>query len=200
MYICSICNKAFERKNQLNGHTAWHYPRKPITDDMRKTFSDNGRKNILKHNSTYWTEENRKMHSDLMKQKVASNPESYSVKNVSGRVKMIEYNGNVFKGNWEKIVAVYLDNHNIKWTNKLLPIKYFWEEKNSYHAYFPDFYLLDLDVYIEVKGYERERDRCKWKALANLIILKEIDIIKIQNDDFDINDKIAVINGVNNIL
>jgi hypothetical protein len=33
-----------------------------------------------------------------------------------------------------------------------------------------------MDYFIEVKGYERDRDKCKWSALNNLIIIKEADI------------------------
>ena len=35
-------------------------------------------------------------------------------------------------------------------------------------------------MYIEVKGYERERDRCKWAAVDNLIVIKANDIKKIK--------------------
>ena len=52
--------------------------------------------------------------------------------------------------------------------------EYEWE--NKIHLYFPDFYLPDYDIYIEVKGYERERDRCKWKVVPNLLVLKKKEI------------------------
>ena len=48
------------------------------------------------------------------------------------------------------------------------------------YLYYPDFYLPDFDRYIEVKGYETDRDKTKYKAVNNLILLKanEINLIK----------------------
>lgn len=179
---------AADRENQskIMKEVAKTCKKKIWTEEERKIQSEKSK--LI--NLNYWTPENRKLQSERMKLLVSKSPDSYSINNVSGRVKMIEYNGSTFKGNWERDVAIYLDKHNINWTNKTNPIKYFWEENNSYHSYFPDFYLPDLDLYIEVKGYERERDRCKWKVLDNLLVLKKIDIKQIQNDEFDIK-KIA---------
>lgn len=133
-------------------------------------------------NEKYWSDEKRKEHSLLMMSVIKENPNSYSVNNVSGRAKIIEYNGKKLKGNWELFIAKLLDNFDIKWTNDIKPIPYFWN--NTWHLYFPDFYLTDYDKYIEVKGYERERDRKKWENVKNLIVIKEkdIDILKINED------------------
>lgn len=128
---------------------------------------------------TVWSEERRIKFSKIMKQVVKDNPESYSASNVSGRVKTYEFNGLKFKGTWELKVANALSNMGIKYTNKLNPIEYEWN--NSTHLYFPDFYLPDLDLYIEVKGYKRDKDLCKWKALDNLIILEAREIKDLDN-------------------
>lgn len=126
-------------------------------------------------NKKYWTDEKRKEHSDLMKKIVKEKPDSYSIKNVSGRVKNFIYNNTVLKGSWEVKIAELLDNNDIVWTNKITPIPYFW--KNDWHLYFPDFYLPDFDLYIEVKGYQRERDVIKWSFLKKpLLVIKKIEI------------------------
>ena len=145
-------------------------------------------------NKTYWTVENRKKHSDLMKKVVKENPKSYSTSNVSGRVKLYEYNGVKLKGTWELTVAKLLDKYNIKWSNEIKPIPYFW--KDNWHLYFPDFYLIDYDKYIEVKGYQRERDIEKWKSVDKpLIILKNNDFKILKKDD----SKIIELLKINNI-
>ena len=71
-----------------------------------------------------------------------------------------------------------MDLEDIKWERKTKPFNYFWNGK--WHLYFPDFYLPEFDLYLEVKGYEVERDRCKWSVVGNIVILKkkEIDGIK----------------------
>lgn len=119
-----------------------------------------------------------------MKLAVEKNPESYSSKNVSGRTPIIEYNGFKLKGGWELKFAIWLDKNNIRWTNVVKPFEYFW--KGGIHLYFPDFYLIDYDRYVEVKGYERERDRCKWKVIKDLILIKKNDITKITNNNFQL--------------
>ena len=135
-------------------------------------------------NNTYWTEERKNEHSKKMLETVKKYPNSYSSDNVSGRAKIIEYNNKKLKGKWELLVAKWLDKHGYKWENDLEPFEYSWN--NTTHLYFPDFYIKDLDVYIEVKGYERERDRCKWSVVKNLIIIKKAEINKIKNNTFDI--------------
>lgn len=117
-----------------------------------------------------------------MRRAVMTHPESYTANNVSGRTPIIKYNGFRLKGTWELETAKWLDKNNIKWTNIINGIEYIWN--NSAHLYYPDFYLIELDYYIEVKGYERDRDRVKWQSVERLIILKKDDILKIKNNTF----------------
>lgn len=146
-----------------------------------------------KQQKEMWTEERRKQHSQLMKKIVERNPESYSNNNVCGRVKsipIIDSYGNKTKclGKWELLVAEYLNQHNIKWTNKISEhFEYEWN--GSTHRYFPDFKLPEKNMYIEVKGYERERDRKKWNQFPYpLIIIKLDDIKKIKSGHFSLDN------------
>ena len=100
-----------------------------------------------------------------------------------------------FKGTWELIVAEFLFENNIKFTNEVKPIEYLWSEDNKIHLYFPDFYLPEIDKFIEVKGFERQRDIDKWSSFENeesLIILKDNEIKQIKNKTFDL-DKIIYV-------
>ena len=151
-------------------------PKPTISDETRKKIS-------LKSKETakqYWNDETRLFRSEIMKQVVRNNPDSYSANNICGRTKKITYNGFTLNGSWELIVAQWLDRNNIKWTNKIEPFQYIWNDNT--HLYFPDFYLIDYDWYIEVKGYERERDRCKWLAVKNLVVIKQKEIKEIKMD------------------
>lgn len=129
-----------------------------------------------------WTEAQKIKHSERMKIAVINNPQSYSINNVSGRVKTLEYKGIKLKGKWELLFAIWMDNNNYKWTNDIEPFVYIWE--GSEHLYFPDFYLTEYDFYVEVKGYERERDRKKWDVVKNLIVIKKNEIEKIKNGTY----------------
>jgi len=149
-----------------------------VSQETRNKISEK----IKKRNADgYWTNERRKKHSNAMKRAVKNNPDSYSISNVSGRTKTLIYNGFKLKGSWELEVAKWLDKQSIKWTNIIDGIEYNWN--GSIHLYFPDFYLTEMNLYIEVKGYERDRDLAKWKVVPNLIVfrLKEINAIKSNN-------------------
>lgn len=132
------------------------------------------------------TESHKNKIKIAMRKAVLENPNSYSANNVSGRAPIIEYEGFRLKGSWELLVAKWLDENNIKWTNIIEGFDYEWE--GSKHIYYPDFYLLEYDRYIEVKGFERERDRCKWEVVSNLIIIKKDDITKIKNKEYKLKD------------
>lgn len=124
-----------------------------------------------------WTPERRKKLSESMLAAVKRNPASYSASNVSGRAKMYDFGGLRFKGTWELKVAMTLKSAGISYTNILDPIEYQWQNRS--HLYFPDFYLNEHDLYLEVKGYERERDLAKWRAVKNLVVLKKPEIMNL---------------------
>tara|TARA_R110000851_G_scaffold47424_6_gene115191 strand:- start:5541 stop:6185 length:645 start_codon:yes stop_codon:yes gene_type:complete len=145
------------------------------TDEMKLLAGEKSKIN----NKKYWTDETRLLQSKKMKEVVIENPDSYSSSNVSGRVKTYDYNGFKLKGKWELLVAKSLDDNSINWTNKIDPIPYMWEGK--WHLYFPDFYLKEFNLLIEVKGYKRERDVQKWlyvKSPFLVLSLTEINEIK----------------------
>jgi|688.fasta_scaffold365078_2 hypothetical protein len=145
-------------------------PKPIILEETRKKISENSKKRK-------YTDEQKKRHSDIMKKTVDLYPDSYTKNNVVGRVKTLEYNGVKLKGNWELMVAKWFDENNIKWEHET---KFFNYEWNGKRKYYPDFYLSEYNIFIEVKGYETERDKIKWLSVPNLVVLKkkEIDMIR----------------------
>jgi hypothetical protein len=194
-----LCKSNPNRQNIVSNFIAYNKKRKelsiPGSNQFIKakqngmeipTVSDETRKKLsIASKGRRYSDEHKKKHSIRMKKAVLENPDSYSAKNVSGRAPIIEYNGFYLKGSWELMVAKYLDKLDIKWINKIDGIPYEWNGSN--HLYFPDFYLTEYDTYIEVKGYERERDRCKWKVLDNLIVIKKKEIELIRNSKYVFN-------------
>ena len=129
-----------------------------------------------------WADPSNKLkQSEAMKRAVENNPEAYSSSN-RGRTKQIIVDGIKFQGQWE--VDFY------KWakTNGLDPkrpkesFEYQW---NGTRRYFPDFYIPSKDLYVEVKGYETERDRAKWSQFPKkLYIIKAQQIKEIRKGCF----------------
>lgn len=172
----NFSRKGRKGSNQFTKAKKLGLPKPIISDETRNKLKIGGQKIV-------WTEEKRKKHSESMSLAVKRNPDSYTSSNVCGRVKIQEYNGEKFHGKWEIEVAKWLDKNNIKWDRKSIkPFSYFWN--NGWHLYFPDFYLNDYDKYIEVKGYETERDRCKWSVVPNLIVLKNKEINQIKKEEY----------------
>jgi hypothetical protein len=105
---------------------------------------------------------------------------------VCGRAKKYEYisliAGHVsLDGTWELMVAKYLDSIGVTWKrNKNKFVYIHLNGKDS--TYTPDFYVKEWDSYIEVKGYETELDRCKWKQFPHkLLVWKKEKINEIKN-------------------
>lgn len=119
-----------------------------------------------------------------MKLAVLNHPEVYNISQIHLRIKHFKKNGFIIDGKWELEVTEYLEQNNIEWIKPKISFSYFWN--NSYHRYFPDFYLPKYDRYIEVKGYETERDKEKYKCIKDLILIKGNDINKIRNNSYNI--------------
>lgn len=85
-------------------------------------------------------------------------------------------------GSWELKVAQYLDIIGYDWIRNKKRFEYI-NELGEYSTYCPDFYIIDFDCYIEVKGYTTKKDICKWKQFTeNLRVwnkekLRELDIL-----------------------
>lgn len=161
-------------KNQFTKAKELGLPLPIVSKQTREKISAHS-KNIV------WDEQRRKNHSEAMKRAVKQNPESYTSSN-RGRTKQIEYDGIKFQGQWE------LDFYKWAKSNDLTPkrpnrsFKYEWNGERWYH---PDFYIEKLDAYVEVKGYETERDQAKWSQFPErLIIIKEREIKEIRNGSF----------------
>ena len=137
-------------------------------------------------NQIRWENPNaRKNQSDKIKAAIIRNPDGYSTANISGRAKLYEYKNSILKGTWELEFAKWLDSQSISWTNKILGFSYEW---NGIRTYFPDFYLPYYDIYIEVKGYVRDRDLEKWKVVNNLKVITYLEIKKILNNTFTLSE------------
>jgi hypothetical protein len=56
---------------------------------------------------------------------------------------------------------------------------------NGKRKYFPDFFLEDLNLYIEIKGYETDRDKAKWSQFPQrLRVIRKKEICDIQKGIF----------------
>lgn len=196
MFRC-VCGRKFNSKNALNSHkgkckiikpeyispskkegyinpmkgkTAWN---KGLTKETSKiinkasTLISSSLKNKPGHKLT---DETKLKLSLIMKEKYSNNPPK-----VAGRSKRGWYKGFYCRSSWELAYLIYQLEHNINIEPVSTGFKYIWND--SIHTYFPDFYLPDENVYIEIKGYYSERSIEKTNQFkGNLKILRYRDL------------------------
>lgn len=160
-----------------------------MSDETRKKISEQSKNQV-------WSEEKKVKHSIAMREAVKRNPDSYSKNNVMGRVRNIEYNGVTLKGSWELKTAKWLDAQNETWDSEVNPQEYKWN--GGTHLYFPDFYLPGRDIYIEVKGYKRERDEAKWSQFNGTLVIIDKKVID-KLEKYSIIDLCAVSSVVSSV-
>lgn len=84
------------------------------------------------------------------------------------------YKGYYCQSSWELAFVIYCLEHDIKLIRNKRRFSYIF--KNVERSYFPDFYLLKTDEYVEVKGYYDEKMKAKEQYFPKdkrLIVLKK---------------------------
>jgi hypothetical protein len=180
---CAHCEKIYETKIALSNHIR-RCPKNP--NRVMEILTSDGREKIRAKNLSFrHSDETKKKLSVSMKRAVENNPESYSSSN-RGRTKQIIVDGIKLQGQWE------VDFYNwakIQGLNPKRPTESFTYKWDGSRSYFPDFYIESLDMYVEVKGYETDRDRAKWLTFPKkLSIVKATEIKKIKNNTFTVDN------------
>lgn len=88
--------------------------------------------------------------------------------------KRIEYNGIKFRSSWEYKFALWCDKNNIKWN---------YESKTfdlGNTTYTPDFYLSEFNLWIEIKGYWRDKAKEKFELFKQKYCGERIKIVQKQ--------------------
>ena len=130
-----------------------------------------------KNGTLNWTDEQRLNQSVSMKRAVKQNPDSYTSSN-RGRTRQIEKYGIKFQGTWELAYYECCLATSLKVERCTERFEYEW---NGIRTYNPDFYLPESDTYIEVKGYETDRDRAKWRDFTGrLLVIRKMDIMSMK--------------------
>ena len=143
-------------------------PKPKVSNKTRKKFSD-----VIKKRTKEFNKNNGLKISKTIIEKVKNGTWHTSLaKNMH-----YNYNGIDLHGTWELKFAQYLDLNNIKWIRPREKFTYFYDNKERYYT--PDFYLIDLDIYIEIKGFKTKKDEAKWTQFPKkLKILFKDDLIK----------------------
>ena len=122
------------------------------------------------------TEENRKALSQRQ-----------SLRNTGGRCKWFKVNGISVQGTWERDLATKLTELSIVW-DKPKVNTFIWkyvDDSGKEKSYSPDFYLSELNIYLELKGHWWGNDREKMDIIIktypdrNLVIIEKPLYVKV---------------------
>ena len=160
--ICKFCGSTFQNSRILGGHSTLCNKNPNRQETIRKA--------ALKNRGQIRTLEQRNTTSKSMKLAVLKGTQRtpkpggiltgswYTMKN-GDRCYL--------HGSWEVAVAKFMDSKNINWKRNKQLFPYIFN--GSTHSYIPDFYIVDFDFYVEVKGYETDKDRAKWGSFPHTL-------------------------------
>lgn len=100
-------------------------------------------------------------------------------KNARGN-KTIKYKNYNFDSNWEKLIAIFLDQNNIKWLQPKEPIIWI-DNKHKQRKYFPDFYLPKFNLYLDPKNpicCMQQKDKLENVSKQITLVYGDVDYIK----------------------
>jgi len=94
----------------------------------------------------------------------------------SGRCRWYYYNGKTYQGTWEFKVGLWFEQQNKKFYCHENVKQFKYELNGNEKTYCSDFYLLDENIFIEVKGYFTKEDRQKIEIVKKLYPNEKIEI------------------------
>lgn len=101
--------------------------------------------------------------SKYMKEVAKRRPHNWKI----GRGKSGIYKGFWCDSSWELAYVIYCLDNNINIIRNNNGFTYIWQ--NEEHTYYPDFYNNDTKEYIEIKGFENNKDKEKIKQFKDNI-------------------------------
>jgi len=159
----------FNPATKKNGrHKSWN---KGLTKETDNRVARNAQAvSIATKGRTGWpqTEENKRKTSIRM-----------SLKNPGGKSKWYEVAGQKVQGRWERDIALKLEELGIRWYKpKVHRDVWLYNLNDKTKSYTPDIYLIDLNIYLEIKGYWWGNDREKMNAVLEQHADKKLLIIE----------------------
>lgn len=167
--------KEYSNKNYLNAISAMNNSRK--TTGITNQFTKAEVLGIEKPESKLKGQPGGfkgKKHSEATKEKMRLSALNSSHRRL--RRNIIIYKGISLDSSWELSLAKRLDELNINWTRPD-PMPWF-DEKDYRHNYFPDFYLIDYNLYVDPKNpaaidNQRQKIDILLKTYKNLLFLAD---------------------------
>lgn len=195
---CPFCEKQFSKYGikshiwRVHGSGINHKPTQgkqswckglTKTSDVRvRQFGQTYSRNILEGKTQIWSTGKTKFTDDRLKRISEKNTQTINQKlnegtwhNSFAKSRKQFYKNEMFDGMWEVKFAIWLDSQSIPWIRNKKCFSYFFDRERKY---IPDFYLPNIDCYVEIKGWKTKKDEAKWRDFPeNLLILSGSDLM-----------------------
>jgi len=187
-YECE-CGRIFDNSQSLNGHFRFCRIHRngidPIISEnvggWNRGLTKKDHEGInkmaekLRFKSRTWTEEQKSKLSKSLKGKTGGYREG-SNKWRGCKEKQSDGKEVFLDSSYEEKFTNILDEFSIYWEKNYKKFQYVFD--NKIKNYIPDFYLKDLDLWIEVKGWEKEIDKFKWSHFPYKIKIIRKDLLR----------------------
>ena len=196
---CNFCGKECKNDNSLRNHQRLCKlnPVRQTTpfqdkEKQKEIAKNRGSKNQWSNEEYRMSDETRQKLSESTKKRNANESQetkakrkatiAEKVKNGDWHVSLAKdhhynYKGVDLHSKWELKYAKWMDSNQINWQRCKESFSYEYEDK--LRQYTPDFYLIETDEYVEIKGYKTEKDNAKWSQFPKhrkLIVLMEKEL------------------------
>ncbi len=136
----------------FKGHKPWNYKLTKETDERVRIQAENSSKNMIEICKK--KKENNPKHKFFPDSTYKKLSIEQSLKNRGGRSKWFIVNGQKVQGTYEKRLAEKMNLLKIKWHKPIINTEIFkYKIDNKIRNYTPDFYLLEYNIFLKVKGY-----------------------------------------------
>ena len=165
MRKCKFCQKEFDPR-RLGGHT--------VGCDMNPKKTLTRKKILSKQIGRPLSEKHRASIAEAVSKRIENDSWHLSF----SKSRTYEYKGVKLHGLWEVKFAMNLDDKNVEWRRPTEKFQYTFEGKTR--NYTPDFWIPEMDSYVEIKGYATLKDKAKWSQFPlKLIVLKGEDLVQL---------------------
>jgi len=204
-FICKLCSREFSSKASFGAHMSWHSsgPRLNLVkhlEEARKNIDHEKRMKCVRkaqdqfYHDPEWLARKNKNISERVKNSTKAKLQRHERSQKGAVAKMrtqlrYVYNGVKFRSTYEVRFAYVLDLLEIEWQYEPRWFVYSvdkWEDRK----YKPDFYLPELDIYVEVTGCmpKAKADKLFAASEQNEIFLLVVDGIILESLDLNNNE------------
>lgn len=138
-----------------------------LSDEYKKTISE---ALVGKSKGVASSKEAELLRKEKISKTMKSNPNAGGLREGSGRGVKQWYKSHIaglvyLRSSYEIRYARWLDENNINWLANKEGFKY--EFEGIIRTYYPDFYLIDENTFVEIKGFKTSKDDAKWKSFPH---------------------------------